>query len=163
VVAAVLVLDADASSRGYLFSGNLMIANLLLLTSALLLWAWGTAKGRKRRRYTVAGKDVVLPVGANPRLPRWIPFSDIIGITIIPVDTPQGHLPAAVRIIVAVPAPDVTVAADRQTNLMFDIRADRDAFGLRNLQDFVKRVPEEKLDPYFGRAWRARLTSGHDS
>ena len=31
------------------------------------------------------------------------------------------------------------------------------AFGHENLIDFVMRLPEDKLDPTFGRRWRARL------
>ena len=85
-------------------------------------------------------------------------MSDIAGVSLAPRPPPGQHVPGAVHIVV-VTVPAQAPGTDGGT-VVVEINAGTDAFGLANLQDLVKRLPDEKLDPSFARPWRARLMSG---
>lgn len=153
ILAILAAVDVEAlrSSAPYPI-GTFLFINTVLLIVFVGLAARGWMKWG-RRRYAIDGANVILPVG-GPTVPDWIPVSDIVGVTVTPLAPPRQGVPSFVRMVIV--SNDTSPGREGKV-AEIEVAAGADAFGLRNLQDLLVRLPPEKLDPSFARPWQARL------
>ena len=114
----------------------------IIMTMFLILVISGSRK--EVRRYSVTAAGVTIPVGRRT-VPEKLPLTDILGVALYPAGKPLSLYPALVQL--AVSSHETVVSVTART----------ESFGLGNLKDLVSRLPDEKLDSEFARAWKRTL------